>query len=166
MLAGLVLQAAIVTIRNGRMAGKKMARFRLEDLKGSVAVTAFPSTLEKYKDLVVDGATVLAKAKLETRGDELSLLLEELIPIEDALTQFQGSLQSALGPEDAGLLDRLRSCLGTHAGSTPVQLQVQGNDGNLRQVRLPRESAVNLDPDLILDLQEILGNERLALVKT
>ena len=34
------------------------------------------------------------------------------------------------------------------------------------QVRLPRESAVNLDPDLILDLQEILGNERLALVKT
>ncbi|HIF42023.1 MAG TPA: DNA polymerase III subunit alpha [Planctomycetes bacterium] len=166
MLAGLVLQAAIVTIRNGRMAGKKMARFRLEDLKGSVAVTAFPKTLEKYKDLVVDGATVLAKAKIETRGDEPSLILEELIPIEDALTRFQGSLQISLGPEDSGLLDRLRSCLGSHSGAIPVQFQVQGNDGSLRRVKLPRESAVALDQDLVLGLQEILGHERLALVKT
>jgi DNA polymerase III alpha subunit len=166
MLAGLVLQAATVAIRNGRMAGKKMARFRLEDLKGSVAVTAFPSTLEKYKDLVVDGATVLAKAKIETRGEEPSLILEELIPIEDALTRFQGSLQISLGPEDSGLLDRLRSCLGSHSGAIPVQFQVQGNDGSLRRVKLPRESSVALDQDLVLGLQEILGHERLALVKS
>lgn len=166
MLAGLVLQAAVVPIRNGRMAGQKMARFRLEDLKGSVAVTAFPRTLEKYKDLVEDGRTVLAKAKVENRGDESSLILEELIPIDEALTRFQGSLQIALGPEDAGLLDRLRACLGSHSGSIPVQFQVQGNDGSLRRVRLPRESAVELDQDLVLGLQEILGNERLALVKS
>jgi len=166
MLAGLVLQAAIVTIKNGRMAGKKMARFRLEDLKGSVGVTAFPSTLEKYKDLVVDGATVLAKAKIETRGDEPSLILEELIPIEDALTRFQGSLQISLSPEDSGLLNRLRACLGAHSGSVPVQFQVQGDDGSLRRVRLSSESAVALDQDLVLSLQEILGHERLALVKS
>ena len=123
-------------------------------------------SLIALRPLVEDGRTVLAKAKVETRGDEPSLILEELTPLDEALTHFQGSLQISLGPEDAGVLDRLRSCLGTHAGSIPVQLQVQGNDGNLRQVRLPRESAVNLDQDLILDLQEILGNERLALVKS
>ena len=155
-----------MTIKNGRMAGKKMARFRLEDLKGSVGVTAFPSTLEKYKDLVVDGATVLAKAKIETRGDEPSLILEELIPIEDALTRFQGSLQISLSPEDSGLLNRLRACLGAHSGSVPVQFQVQGDDGSLRRVRLSSESAVALDQDLVLSLQEILGHERLALVKS
>jgi hypothetical protein len=47
-----------------------------------------------------------------------------------------------------------------------VQFQVQGDDGSLRRVRLSSESAVALDQDLVLSLQEILGHERLALVKS
>ncbi len=165
LLAGLVLQPAIVAIRNGRMAGQKMARFRLEDLRGSVAVTVFPRTLEGCAELLVDRATILVKGKIETNNDEPCIIMEEAFDMEDALAQFKGVLQISLKPEDSGLLDRLRTCITQNTGGCPVVLQVEGNDGHLRRVRLPRENAVAVTQDLIVHLQELLGTERLALTK-
>ncbi|MFT7486630.1 MAG: DNA polymerase-3 subunit alpha, partial [Candidatus Paceibacteria bacterium] len=55
-IAGMIMGLAVVVVKSGRMAGSKMARFRLEDLQGSVNVTCFPRTYEEIKDSLVDGA--------------------------------------------------------------------------------------------------------------
>ena len=51
--------------------GKKMARFRLEDMQGGVNVTCFPRAFEQYKALLVEDSVVICRGKLEERsGDD------------------------------------------------------------------------------------------------
>jgi DNA polymerase III alpha subunit len=39
-------------VKSGTLAGRKMCRFRLEDLQGSVGVTCFPRTYEENKQRI------------------------------------------------------------------------------------------------------------------
>jgi len=65
VLGGLIVGLKVSTTR----AGKRMARFRLEDLDGGVNVTCFPRTYEANRDLLVDDQVVICRAKLEERSE-------------------------------------------------------------------------------------------------
>ncbi|MEO6709551.1 MAG: DNA polymerase III subunit alpha, partial [Planctomycetota bacterium] len=165
MIAGLIVGLAQTVVKTGTYAGKKMARFRLEDLEGNVQVTVFPRTFEQFRHLLADDTVVLARGKLDERGEEPALILEELMTIEDALKRFDGGLVVAVGPEDGPHLEALRSTLKRHPGKRPLFLLVTGDDGNMRRVRAGTELYVDINATLAEEVDRLLGKSRVRLAR-
>jgi DNA polymerase-3 subunit alpha len=165
VLTGLVMGKSEVVVRSGRMAGRKMGRFRLEDLQGAVGVTCFPDAYEASGDLIEDGAVVVCRGKLESKDDEVGLLLDEILSLDQALQGFSGGLLLHLSPTDGELLSKLRACLATHSGNCPVYLQVTGDDGRSRRIRAGREFQVSLSDPMAEELVQLVGRERVCLTR-
>ena len=165
VLTGLVLGKSEVVVRSGRMAGRKMGRFRLEDLQGGVNVTCFPDAYEKSGDLIEDGAVVVCRGKLEASDDDPGLLLDEILSLDQALSGFSGGLLLHLAPSDAQLLPELRTCLAANGGNCPVYLQVTGDDGRSRRIRAGREYQVSLSDAMAEELVRLVGRERVCLTR-
>ncbi len=164
-LAGLILGKSETLVKNGRMAGQKMARFALEDLDGSVSVIAFPRTYLKCRERIVDDAIVVCVGKVEERGDEPGLILEEVLTIDEALARFEGGVVIRLEPSDRPQLAPLRELVRSHAGDKPLYLQVLGEDGRLRRVRVPDTSRVRASAELAGQVESLLGNGRVKLAR-
>ncbi|MFT4539136.1 MAG: DNA polymerase-3 subunit alpha [Planctomycetota bacterium] len=164
-IAGLISSYAEMIVKSGRMAGKKMARFRLEDLSGGVNVTVFPRTFEEIRGGLEDGAIVLASGKLEDDADEPAMILNQVTDLDGALSNFSGGLQVNLTSEDRGLMEQLQDTLQQHKGTNPLFLQVQGGDGHTRRIRAHKKHGVEISSKLATELCELLGQDRVGLVR-
>ncbi len=163
-MAGLVVGLAESVVRNGRMAGQRMARFQLEDLEGIVPVTVFPRTLEAVKERLLDDTIVVAQATAEDRGEGMALVLEDVLTVEQAIARFQGALVVRLDPRDEHLLGDLQDLIRTRSGDNALYFDVEGRDGLTRRVRAPR-SSVAIDSDLIRSLDDLLEPGRCSLAR-
>ena len=70
--------------------GDKMAFIKLVDQTDSIELTAFPQTYLEQKDVLVPGACVAIKGKLDFRNDEPSILIDKA----KALVPTQATLKS------------------------------------------------------------------------
>lgn len=164
-IAGLVLQKAELVVKSGRMAGSKMCRFRLEDLSGSVGVTCFPRTYETARDLIEDGAVLFCTGKLEDGADEPAMLLDEVMSLSDALKRFRGGLELKVSPADRGKLQELKDMCARHPGENPLFFQALGEDGFTRRVRASKERSVTISEELAGELCDLLGHDRVGIVR-
>lgn len=164
-LAGLILGKSEAIVKNGRMAGSKMARFRLEDLQGSVGVTCFPRTYEQFRDSIEDDAIVVCTGKVEERSDEPGLILDQVLSVDEALARFEGGVVIRLEPPDRPRLPDLRQLVGRHKGKNPLYLQVLGEDGRLRRLRSGDSTRVGLSADLAQEVDTLLGKGRVRLAR-
>ncbi len=164
-LAGMIMGYAENLVKSGRFAGHKMARFRLEDLKGSVNVTVFPRTFTETREMLAEGAVVVVKGKLEEDSEEPAMFLEEVLTIQDALARFDGGLVIHIKPEDTPLLPKLEAALREHRGKQPLYFQVTGDDGNSRRVRAGDSWSVAISGDLAAKVDEILGRGRVGMAR-
>ncbi len=164
-IAGLIVGLSTTVVKNGKLAGKKMARFRLEDLEGGVNVTVFPRALEQFKERLLEDTVAIVRGKIEERGEEPALMLEELLTVEEALARFEGGLVVHLEPDDAGVLEPLREAFKRHQGKRPVYFQVRGNDGALRRVRAGSNFRVHISAELAERVDELLGKGRVRLAR-
>jgi len=164
-LAGLIVNYSEAIVKSGRMAGRKMARFRLEDLHGGVHVTCFPRTFDEYREHLADDTVVVCRGKLEESNEEPALILEEVMTIENALARFDGGVVILLEPTDQGHLSQLRTAIDDHPGTTPVFLQVTGSDGRTRRVRAGGQVRVRVCEDLAQRVDGLLGHGRVRLAR-
>ncbi len=164
-LAGMIVNYSEAIVKSGRMAGQKMARFRLEDLKGSVGVTCFPRTFEECRDKLEEGAVVVLKGKLEDGTEEPAVLLDELMTVEEAIERFQGGVVIQLGPEDKGVLEPLETLLREHRGQQPLYFLVRGDDGHSRRVRAGTNWSVSISDVLAREIDGLLGRGRVRLAR-
>lgn len=164
-LAGMIMGLSEAVVKSGRMAGQKMARFRLEDLNGHVNVTCFPRTYAEIKETLEEGAVAVIRGKVEEGSEEPAMILDEVMTLEEALSRFQGGLMINLGPEDSGLLGDLKQAIQSHKGKQPVYFQVTGSDGLSRRVRAGNEWAVSITNDLAMEVDRILGHGRVHMAK-
>ncbi len=77
-VAGMVTGVRPLATRQGR----PFAALMIEDLSGSVELTLWPEAYERYRDWAVPGNVVLAKASVRSRGDRLTVAVEELAPFD------------------------------------------------------------------------------------
>ena len=164
-LAGMVVNYAEAIVKSGRMAGQKMARFRLEDLKGSVGVTCFPRTFEECRDKLEEGAVVVLKGKLEDNNDEPAMLLDELMTVEEAIERFQGGVVIQLGPEDKGVLAALEESIKSNRGKQPLYFLVRGDDGHSRRIRAGTAWTVAISDSFAREVDGLLGRGRVRLAR-
>jgi len=164
-VSGLILSKSEVIVKSGSLAGRRMCRFRLEDLKGSVSVTCSPRTYEENKQRIEEGKIVVARARVEEGAEEPALLLEEIWGVEEALARFQGGVLVQVAPEDEGLLGELRTVFARHKGKNPLYLQVTGADGKLRRVRAGSDCRVAISETFARDIDGLLGRGRVKLAR-
>jgi DNA polymerase-3 subunit alpha len=147
-----------------------MARFRLEDLQGGVNVTCFPRSYERFKPLIVEDSVVICRGRLEERsGDDagtgVGLLLDEVLPPEEALRHFKGGLIIHLRASDDGLLPRLSELVRTHRGPSRLFFEIEGLDGRRRRVRSSERHNVCISSELARGIEGILGSGRTRLAR-
>ena len=163
-LAGLIVGLSENTVKSGNYAGRKMARFRLEDLSGGVQVVVFPRTFDEVREMLVDDTVVVIKGKVEER-EEPGLILERIMTVEDALRGFEGGLVVHVEPEDDHLLPQLKSTLQQHKGARPLYLTVRGSDGHVRRVRAGGDLKVSINAELAEEVDALLGRGRVKLAR-
>jgi DNA polymerase-3 subunit alpha len=161
-IGGLVVGLSQNVVKNGRLAGQKMARFQLEDLTGSVPVTVFPRTLEEVKERLAEDRILVCQATVEDRGEGVALVLRDARDLVGALDGFQGALVVRVEPSDRERLSELKELFQSHAGSNVVYLDVEGLDGRRRQVRVT-SLGVAVGADLVRGVERVLGPERTSL---
>jgi len=164
-LAGLVVALSTTVVKTGNYAGQKMARFQLEDLEGSVHVTVFPRAFEQVKEQLVEDAIVVVNATLEDRAEQPALILKELLAVEAAIARFQGALVIGLDQRDESRLEELARLVRTRKGTNPLFLDVEGHDGRLRRVRCGKDLAVKIEPELLREVENLLGSGRVRLAR-
>jgi DNA polymerase-3 subunit alpha len=123
--------------------GDQMATFQLEDLQGSVEVTLFPKTLQKFGHQLADDILVSVRGRLDKRDDSRVGIMAMDITILEGLRAFQDSLHLKISAQvlTESTIETLKSTLLDHPGTSPVFLHL-GPDNVLR---LDSEFNVNLD---------------------
>jgi DNA polymerase-3 subunit alpha len=164
-LSGLILAKSEMVVKSGKLAGKKMARFRLEDLRASVGVTCFPRTYEENRDKIEDGNIVVLRGKLEENAEEPAILLDEVMTIESALSRFAGGIVVHLSEDDASLLQPLFDVVQRHRGRSPLYLHVTGGDGRMRKLRTGADMNVAISEAFARDVDQLLGRGRVRLAR-
>ena len=138
----------------------------MEDLHGNVTVTCFQRTYAECGDELADGAIVVARGRLEEATADPSLLLDEIMNLEDALSRFEGGLVVPITPEDSYLLPQLQKIIQRHPGRQSVYLQVRGDDGRTRRIRAGGQCRVSISEPFAQEVDALLGKGRVGLTRS
>ncbi|MEM9382363.1 MAG: hypothetical protein AAGB93_20590, partial [Planctomycetota bacterium] len=98
-------------------------------------------------------------------NDEPALLLDEVMSLSDALRRFRGGLEVRVDPADRTKLATLRATCDRYPGENPLYFQALGEDGLTRRVRASRERSVGISEELAAELCELLGHDRVGIVR-
>jgi DNA polymerase-3 subunit alpha len=125
-LAG-VVQA--VKLKNNK-SGKRYATFSLEDREGAVECIAWPETYQKYEPTIMGDEPVVAKGKLDVDDERAQIILDELRPLNVALTDAvrEVRIRAPRSRMANGDLERLKELIRRHSGGSLTYLHL-GLDG-------------------------------------
>jgi DNA polymerase-3 subunit alpha len=168
-IGGMISRVKKVITKNGRSAGMPMAIITLEDLEGQIDATAFAETYaeicQKYPTAVANESICFVRGKIDRKRETPSILINEVIPIEDAVNRLTTGVILKLDPakHSADTLAELKPLLQKYKGNSEVYCQVPSTAG-LVSIRLDRSVAVKPSKDMEGDLQMKLGNECVQLL--
>jgi DNA polymerase-3 subunit alpha len=142
-----------------RASGKKMAHLTLEDKTGPIDAVVFPRTYELVSPLLQTDRIVFLKGKVDRKRETPQLLVDEIIPIEDAtqtLTRavkivLRDSTQPGQGKAFNGELTQLREILrmATNRGQSQAEVILELHQQNtIATLRLPSSMRVCVDEHL------------------
>jgi len=150
--------------KTGRSAGKKMAMLTIEDLTGKCDAVVFSDAYEMFGELVQPEAIVFLRGLVDRRRERVSLVVDEIVPIDNAIEQMTGSviLRPTAGARTEEQLQRLGELLGEHKGNCPIYVELTPlSRGDVRvTVRLGRAWYAQPSRALMTDLIDLLGDER------
>jgi DNA polymerase-3 subunit alpha len=165
-IAGMISGLRIMQIRQGRNAGKKMARFQLEDLKGILPVTCFARAYESLGNILADDEIVFLKGRRDTKSDDPALLLE-------GVERFQSVIRSELDaivvrlPADrvsGEILDTVSQAVERHHGPQKLLLEIEEDDGVV-VIRADGRFGVQITQDLLEELVQVVGANQLSFTR-
>ena len=108
--------------------GAAMGTFVLEDLTGSIAVTVWPKTYEKCRDLLADGEIpVLVRGRCESDGrGETRVLASGIAPLDSLWKKdIEKILISVRVPKiQESLLTKLQDLINSHPGDCPLEFEL------------------------------------------
>jgi hypothetical protein len=78
--------------KSGRSAGKQMAILGVEDLTGKSGAVAFSETYERVGGLLQEQALVFLAGTVDRSRERPSIIVREVVPLEQALEKLTGSL--------------------------------------------------------------------------
>lgn len=150
-----------------------MAFLTIEDLNGSMDVTAFPSVYRDYKDVIAQDAVVVVRGKTNHRerpgsdGEtncEIGIICESIQVLTNGNGNGNGGKNgNGVGPKcltirltnsDREKLKHLRGVFSKHSGESPVYFVVASGG---KSTRVSAEAKVEPSPKLISEIEQVLG---------
>jgi DNA polymerase III subunit alpha len=155
------------TTKTGRSAGKRMAMLTVEDLTGKADAVVFSDTYEKFGPFVQKEAIVFLRGTVDRRRERPSIIVDEIIPIEQALPEMTGRLLVRLAPsaDPTDVLTGMKEVLARHHGDCPLFIELTPiSRAEVRVVVRPdRAWFVRPDQSLLKELAAIVTDEALVL---
>ncbi len=162
-LGGVITRLKVTTTKKGN---ERMAILSLEDFQGSVEVLVFPKVFTKAEVHLKLDSVVLATGRVSNREDRPKLLAQEVIPLEQALSQRVGGLHIRLShPVERKTLQAVRELLRSHPGEVPIELTLgNGANGGIR-IEVGSNLRVSPSPDLLDALIKLVGDKAITIRK-
>jgi len=173
VIGGLITRVRPTFVKKGRSAGSKMAMITLDDRTGSIDGVVFSDAYAIAGPLLVLDRAVFLKGKVDRRREEPSIVVNEVIPIEQAAPKLTRAVKVVLREtplEDKGQsLDRgltpLKSLL-RQAASLGGEGTGGGGGGTTAQVYLEVHEAGYISHFHIKGLQVAVDREFSQRVET
>ncbi len=163
MIGGMIARVKKVVTKNGRSAGMQMAILTLEDLDGQIDGTMFAETFAevtaRYPDAVAAERIVFVKGKVDKKRETPSLLINEVIPVTDAIAKLTTAVCVKLDTarHDVAALTDVPGTLAKHKGTVPVYFQVSTATGKA-MLQIDKQHSIKPSPALVDDLEHLLGH--------
>lgn len=168
-----VTAAAVVTAisrKISRKTGAEYARLTLEDFHGTAEAIVFPDKWRELSETISADAALLLTGGYSTRdrGDEPApFIIEDARPLGSLKASGKLGVElhwTSVSAPDPDSVQAVAALCAAHPGPAPVL--VSWSDGNGSTTRLrARTGGVELSDDFLTALKEIVGKERVRLVK-
>lgn len=167
ILAGMVSGLRPMVIKNGRNAGQRMARFRLEDLHDSVSCTVFSKQYAEVQHKLENDALVFVRARLDRSGEEVAILIDDVLGAEEYVREHVDALVLSLQEDEHGEAELEAVCdtLKEHKGAHRLLIQVAAKSGARFRLFADSQWGVNLSADLLEGLSKTLGQSSLSFTR-
>jgi DNA polymerase-3 subunit alpha len=131
-VGGMLSSVRVTAVKNGRSAGQKMAMITLEDHAGTMDGVIFSKSFAEHQHLLEPDKIVLLEGKIDRRREEPNLIIEKVIPIEEAPVRKTETVRVLLKDKDDsgpprefnGELSALRNVMRQSPGSAKVLFEV------------------------------------------
>lgn len=153
--------------------GSEWGRITVEDFHGTATVLAFGESWARFKEVLQGDTPVLVRGAVSTRErdeEDPPVFLDSAVRLEELCGTGELGLCVELSSEGAetGLLRRAREVMGRHQGPGPLYV-VWRNGGGLGDADAPRLRSrtlrINPGDELIQELRDLLGDERVRLTR-
>ena len=141
-----------------------MAIITLEDLDGQIDGTMFAETFAevslRYPSAVSNEQIVFVRGKVDKKRETPSLLVNEVIPVADAVARLTTDVCLRLrtgAKHSPEVIAALPPLLAKHRGATPIYFQVTTATGRA-MLRIDKQHSVRPSADLVGDLEQMLGH--------
>jgi DNA polymerase-3 subunit alpha len=152
-LAGVVVGAKERSTRSG----SRMAWVRLSDASGTYEVTVFSEVLSRSRDILTEGACVIATVDLKAEGEALRITAQDIASLEDAVSRAGAGMRIWLQKTEA--VGHIRAMLGREArGRGRVVLIPRIDTAQTVEIALP--GGFNVTPRLALAIKVLPGVDR------
>ena len=165
--------AAVVTAVNRRISrktGAEYARLTLEDFQGAAEAIVFPDTWKKLSGVIDEETAFLLSGGYSPRdrGEDRAAFI-----VEEARTLCELRAGGALGVvikwtvgdgPDPGIANAVAALCASYPGPSPVTVEWCDGAGTTTRL-LSRRIHVELAEDFLVALRDLVGTERVALVK-
>jgi DNA polymerase-3 subunit alpha len=160
-LAG-VVQA--VKLKNNK-SGKRYATFSLEDREGAVECIAWPETYQKYESAIMGDEPVVAKGKLDVDDERAQIILDELRPLNVALTDAvrEVRIRAPRSRMANGDLERLKELIRRHSGGSLTYLHLGLEGGGEAIFLLGDGYRVAPTETFVAEIQQLLAPDSVQL---
>jgi DNA polymerase-3 subunit alpha len=164
-IGGMISRVKKSVTKNGRSAGMQMAMITLEDLEGQLDGVLFAETLtdilKRYPDSVSLERIVFLRGKIDRRRETPSIVVNDLVPIEDAIVRLTTSVGLKLDParHPPTITQQLDPLIHQNKGNVEVYVQIPTNPTQRVVLRLDRDRWVKPSVNFKRDLDDLLGND-------
>jgi DNA polymerase-3 subunit alpha len=168
-IGGMISRIKKVITKNGRSAGMPMAIITLEDLEGQIDGTMFAETyaevLQKYPNAVANESIVFVKGKVDRKRETPSILVNEVIPIEDAINRLTTGLLVKLESDrhSPDILPQLKPLFRQHHGRLPIWFEILTAEQKVT-MKVNGDLAVKPSAELVEEIERLLGSGAAQLV--
>ena len=150
--------------------GAEWGRITIEDFFGTASVLAFGDVWEGYSDILAQDTAVLIRGQVSGRDrdeEDPPIFLDSAVKLGSLRTSGQVAVELRLSKDgtDPDLLTAASEAFRKHPGPAPVLVGwMTGQNGDSARMR-SKQFSVDLSEELIAELRELFGPDRIRLVK-
>ena len=170
VVGGMISSIKLANTRNPKPgAPSKYANFDLEDIEGNARCILWPDGFATQGELIQAESIVLLRAAVDRRGggDEVNLIVNEVIPMDVAASRFTAGVRIHLKEHRHPIetIPRLSEILRGYPGKHEVQLLLELTSGEVVHIKT-RKHRIEVNPELRGRLDDLLGHDSHRLLMT